>query len=115
MTLSPCSPQSHPRRLLLPCVLVLTLSTAIVSAHAQDATLSSRIRGQVQPFVEQKEISGAVTLVGSAERVLSLEAVGRRNLEDDLPMRPDTLFRIASMTKPITAIGIMMLADAGRL
>src|SRR5262249_47595854 len=38
-----------------------------------------------------------------------------RNIEKDVPMEPDSLFRIASMTKPITAIGIMMLVDDGKL
>jgi CubicO group peptidase (beta-lactamase class C family) len=69
----------------------------------------------MQQFVDEQQISGSVTLVGRSDAVVSLEAVGRRSIEDDLPMRPDTLFRIASMTKPITAIGIMMLADQGKL
>jgi CubicO group peptidase (beta-lactamase class C family) len=69
----------------------------------------------MQRFVDQKEISGSVTLVGRADEVVSLEAVGLRDIEADLPMVPDTLFRIASMTKPITAIAIMMLVDEGKL
>src|SRR5207247_2497068 len=71
-------------------------------ARGQDAALSSRIREQMQPFVDKGEVSGVVTLVGGPDGVLSLEALGRRNIERDLPMRPDNLFRIASMTKPIT-------------
>ena len=69
----------------------------------------------MQEFVDQKQLSGSVTLVGRADGVVSLEALGRRDVENDLPMRSDTLFRIASMTKPITAIGIMMLVDEGKL
>jgi CubicO group peptidase (beta-lactamase class C family) len=95
--------------------LVVLPSTLFAQGQSQDAERSARIRERMQQFVDRKEIAGAVTLVGSAERILSLEAVGKRNLEDDLPMRPDTLFRIASMTKPITAIGIMMLVDRGKL
>jgi CubicO group peptidase (beta-lactamase class C family) len=96
-------------------ILVLVGVPASAQSQSLDAALSARMRAAMQPFVDQKEISGVVTLVGSPDRILSLEAIGRRNLEDDLPMRPDTLFRIASMTKPITAIGIMMLADEGKL
>jgi CubicO group peptidase (beta-lactamase class C family) len=77
--------------------------------------MSSRIRARMREFVAQGEISGSVTLVGRRDQVVSLEAVGLRSIEDGLPMRPDTLFRIASMTKPITAIGIMMLAEEGKL
>ena len=69
----------------------------------------------MQPFVDKNEVAGVVTLVGSPDGVVSLEAIGRRDVEKDLPMRSDTLFRIASMTKPITAIGIMMLVDEGKL
>lgn len=83
--------------------------------EAQESKLSAAIRERMQAFVDQKEIAGAVTLVGTRDQILCLEAVGKRDLRDDHPQRPDTLFRIASMTKPITAIGLMMLADEGKL
>jgi CubicO group peptidase (beta-lactamase class C family) len=84
-------------------------------ARAQDSGLSGRIRARMRTFVEQGQISGAVTLVGDRDGVVSVEAVGLRDLERGLPMHPDTLFLIASMTKPITAIAVMMLADEGKL
>jgi CubicO group peptidase (beta-lactamase class C family) len=86
-----------------------------IPASAQPVDLSNRIRTRMREFVAQGQISGAVTLVGRGDRVVSLEAVGLRSIEDGLPMRPDTLFRIASMTKPITAIGVLMLAEEGKL
>jgi CubicO group peptidase (beta-lactamase class C family) len=73
------------------------------------------IRGRMQAFVDQQEIAGAVTVVGRKEGVVSYETVGRLSLEKAQPMRKDALFRIASMTKPITAIGIMILVDQGKL
>lgn len=103
--------QSIPRLFLL--TIVVALGGTLASA--QDADTSARIRSRMQSFIDRKEISGAVTLVGRTDGIISVDAVGRRNIEADLPMRPDTLFRIASMTKPITAIGIMMLADEGKL
>src|SRR5262249_17903746 len=106
-------PRPIPLPILLACPALLALLGA--TAAAQDGALSSRVRERMQRFVDQKQIAGAVTLVGTADRVASREAAGQRQLEDDLPMRPDTLFRIASMTKPVTAIGVMMLADEGRL
>ncbi len=66
-------------------------------------------------FVDEKEIAGAVAVVGDANGILALEAVGRRDVEADLPMKPDTVFRIASMTKPITAIAVMILVEEGKL
>jgi CubicO group peptidase (beta-lactamase class C family) len=97
------------------CLVALAGRPRAAEAQGTDPGLASRIREQMQPFVDKGEISGVVALVGSGDGVVSLEALGRRNIENDLPMQPDTLFRIASMTKPITAIGIMMLVDEGKL
>src|SRR4051794_312426 len=80
-------------RLTVSGVLTLALILAEVSA-AQDADMSRRIRERMQQIADQGQIAGSVTLVGRGDRIASLEAVGRRSLEDDLPMRPDTLFRI---------------------
>jgi CubicO group peptidase (beta-lactamase class C family) len=81
---------------------------------AQPAKLAE-IRTAMQQFVERGELAGAVTLVGRRDGVLSLEAVGLQDLEAQKPMRTDTLFRIASMTKPVTAVAIMILADERKL
>jgi CubicO group peptidase (beta-lactamase class C family) len=103
------------RRLRWIGLLALVLAGLPVLGQEKEAGVSSRLRESMQRFVDQGEVSGIVVLVGGADPAVSVEAVGRRNIEDDSPMRPDTLFRIASMTKPITAIGIMMLADEGKL
>ncbi|HWE35873.1 MAG TPA: serine hydrolase [Isosphaeraceae bacterium] len=75
----------------------------------------SAIRERMQRFVDHTEIAGAVTVVGTKDEIRSLEAVGQANIEAGTTMRPETLFRIASMTKPITALGVMILADEGKL
>ena len=69
----------------------------------------------MQEFVNGKQISGAVTLVAQRGQVIHLEAVGSADLENDRPMRRDTMFCIASMTKPITATAVMILQDEGKL
>jgi CubicO group peptidase (beta-lactamase class C family) len=69
----------------------------------------------MQEFVDRGEIAGAVTLVGRRDGVASVEAVGCQDLQKKIPMRPDSLFRIASMTKPVTSVGIMILVDEGKL
>jgi CubicO group peptidase (beta-lactamase class C family) len=97
----------------------LTLSLFAISAAASAVELDpaqlSLIRGKMQEFVDQQHLVGAVTVVGTREGVVSFEAVGRQSLESQQPLAKDALFRIASMTKPITAIGIMTLVDEGKL
>jgi CubicO group peptidase (beta-lactamase class C family) len=67
-------------------------------------------------FVTDGDTAGAVLLVGSPTGVKYLRSFGLRNSTDATSkMTDDTLFRIASMTKPITAIGIMMMQDEGKL
>ena len=60
-------------------------------------------------------LAGAVTLVATRDRVLSLDAVGYADIKANRPMRGDTVFWIASQTKPITAAALMMLVDEGKV
>src|SRR5580704_12088750 len=76
-----------------------------------DANKLGAVRARMQSFVDQGEIAGAVTVVGTRGGLAGVEAVGFMNVEKNQPMRKDAMFRIASMTKPITATGIMILAD----
>ncbi len=78
-------------------------------------TANSAINARLRPFVDKREISGAVTLVATPDRVLHLGAIGSADLANDRPMRNDSIFWIASMTKPITAVAVLMLQDEGKL
>jgi CubicO group peptidase (beta-lactamase class C family) len=69
----------------------------------------------MKSFVKQGVMAGAVTLVARRGEVVSLEAVGYQDLESKKPMRADTIFDIRSVTKPVTAIGIMILMEEGKL
>ena len=80
-----------------------------------DVDKLAQIKSRMQTFVDQKVIAGAVTAVGSKDGLASVTAVGFQTLDPQQPMTPDSMFRIASMTKPITAIGIMILQEEGRL
>ncbi|MDT5227320.1 MAG: hypothetical protein QOH94_1113 [Mycobacterium sp.] len=60
-------------------------------------------------------LAGAVTLVWRDGKVLQLNEIGYRDVDAELPMRRDTLFRIASMTKPVTVAAAMSLVDEGKL
>ena len=101
-------------RNLVVVTAVFSLSSLAISAEP-DSTKRAKIRECMQAFVDQGEISGAVTVVGRQSGVVSHEAVGMLSLETKTPMAKDALFRIASMTKPITAVGVMILADEGKL
>lgn len=91
------------------------LSLLASGPPTDDDKLSGRIRTGLQKFVDDGQIAGAVALVGKADKVLAVEAVGRRDIGSDAAMGPDALFRVMSLTKPITAVGVMMLVDDGKL
>jgi CubicO group peptidase (beta-lactamase class C family) len=74
-----------------------------------------RARAYVESCAERGEIAGAVMLVARHDQVAQLACVGRRDIEAGKPMEPDTIFRIASMTKPIVSVGTLMLIEAGKL
>jgi CubicO group peptidase (beta-lactamase class C family) len=84
---------------------------------AQVARVSpeSRLAGSLQPFVDSSKVAGAVVLVADREKVLALEAVGFADIAARTPMRHDTLFWIASQSKPITAAALMILVDEGKV
>src|SRR5262245_21920203 len=70
-----------------------------------------RVHDCMRSFVDQNEIAGAVTVVGRKDGIAHHTAVGKLDLESGKVMPKDAIFRIASMTKPITAMGIMILVD----
>ncbi|MDZ4320266.1 MAG: serine hydrolase domain-containing protein, partial [Phenylobacterium sp.] len=69
----------------------------------------------LQGVVDAGDLSGFVTLVWRGGQVVQVDTVGRRDIAGDKPMTRDTLFRIASMTKPITSVAALMLLEEGRL
>jgi CubicO group peptidase (beta-lactamase class C family) len=77
--------------------------------------LAQSVSSSLQPFVDRHVLAGAVTLVASPEKVLSLEAVGFADIAAHKPMKTDALFWIASQSKPMTATALMMLVDEGKV
>ena len=75
----------------------------------------AKIPARMKDFVDQGTIAGAVTLVARHGAVASLDAVGYTDLDRKKPMRTDAIFQIHSMTKPVTATGIMLLMEEGKL
>ena len=75
----------------------------------------ARIHERMKEFVDAGKTAGVVTLIARHGLVASLDAVGYQDLERKTPMTADTIFRIMSITKPVTCAGIMVLVDEGRL
>jgi CubicO group peptidase (beta-lactamase class C family) len=74
-----------------------------------------RLHKGMQGFVDRKEAAGIVTLVAREGKTVDLHAVGFADVEKNVPMKTDSIFRIASMTKPVTSVAIMMLFEEGKL
>jgi CubicO group peptidase (beta-lactamase class C family) len=121
--LSPEAPVS-PRILAAP-LLIAVLSACAPSAPPQapvevpapaptlnDSDLQA-LRDLVQGQVDGGEIAGAVALVATADEELMFETFGVRDLDSGEPMPRDAIFRIYSMTKPITSTAVMMLHERG--
>src|SRR5262249_19067981 len=80
-----------------------------------DPDLVGKIAPRMKSFVERGTIAGSVMLLQRHGALAMLEAVGYQDVEGRKPMRTDSIFQIMSMTKPVTATGIMMLAEEGKL
>jgi CubicO group peptidase (beta-lactamase class C family) len=73
----------------------------------------AEISATLQAMVDDGRIPGAVTLVARQGRIVHWDAVGMRDVAAGDPLEPDDLFRIYSMTKPVTSTAIMMLVESG--
>ncbi len=105
---------------LFTCVLLLVGTAAaqeLPTAKPESVGLSSerleRISKTVQKDIDDKRIAGAVTLVLRHGQVVFFRAQGMQDREAGKPMRPDTIFRICSMSKPLTTAAVMMLYEEG--
>lgn len=108
-------------RPLLPALLAVLLATGC-SPRDADQAAKPDLREQnavfsyaLQELQYQGEFAGAVTLVVAPRGAIALEAFGLADIESGRPMRRDSVFWIASMTKPITAMGVLMLVEEGKL
>src|SRR3990167_4698226 len=75
----------------------------------------AQIGPALKGIVDQGALAGVVTLIWRRGEVVQVDAVGQRDIADGKPMQRDTLFRIASMTKPVTTLAALMLVEEGKL
>lgn len=90
------------------------LPTAEPESVGMSSEALSKIRPAMARFVGEGRAAGIVTMVARKGRVVHWESVGSRELGSD-PLQPDDIFRIYSMTKPITSTAVMILVEEGRL
>jgi len=108
---------------LLPILLFLfslpVSAQELESASPEEVGVSSdrinRLTNVMQEYVDQNKMSGAVALVARKNKIIYYNAVGKSDLENDRMMNKDAIFRIASQTKAIVSVGIMILQEEGKL
>lgn len=101
-------------------VAALSLSAGLISiSKPEDVGMSSerlqRIDEVVQRYIDSGQITGGVTVVARRGKIVHFEAQGLMDVESKTPMRRDAIFRMASMSKPVTSVAILMLLEEGKL
>lgn len=105
--------------LVLPILALPVAPLPVPTVKPEDVGLSSERLALIDRMIERRiaagDIAGAVTIVARNGKVAHHSAKGVVDLESKQPMRTSTMFRIASMTKPVTGVAIMMLVEEGKL
>lgn len=95
---------------MIPLLALLTMSNL-----GFDPVRLAAIPARMREFVDRGDVAGTVVLVQRHGKTVLLDAEGLANREAKRPMRPDTIFQVMSMTKPVTAIAVVMCAERGLL
>ena len=111
------------RRILILAALVMSVigmaAAPVPDAKPEEVGLSSERLALIDRMIDRRiaagEIAGAVTIVARNGKVAHHSARGVVDLESKQPMRTSTMFRIASMTKPVTGVAVMMMVEEGKL
>ena len=110
----------RPLRSIAVVALAVGLTAGVVpSGKPEEVGLSSerlqRIDDVMQQYIDSGQISGGITMVSRRGRIAHFEAQGLMDIESKTPMRKDAIFRMASMTKPVTGVAVLMLMEEGKL
>ena len=94
---------------------LLTVCASLVLAGTLSADDPTLVKTALQPFVEKHELAGAVAIVVNRDKIVSSEAVGFADIAAGRAMTTDAIFWIASQSKSMTAVAVMMLVDEGKI
>lgn len=100
---------------LLAVALLAPAQSTNPAAAGMDPARLDALKARMREFAQQGRVSGIVTLLQRNGALALLDATGFQDLESKTPMRPDTIFQIMSMTKPVTGVAVMMMVEEGRL
>jgi CubicO group peptidase (beta-lactamase class C family) len=95
------------------CAADFNLKTVDPAQAGMDAERLARIPVRMKAFVNEGKAAGIVTMVVRHGHLASLDAAGYQDVETKTPMRTDSIFRIMSMTKPVTSVALMTLIEDG--
>jgi len=91
----------------------LGLPVAAPESVGMSSERLERVTNAMQGYIDRREVAGVVTLIARRGKVVHLESLGYRHAEGNAPMTADAIFRLASMTKPIASVALMMLWEEG--
>ncbi len=101
----------------LQLVMLTACSQGLLETTPESIGLSQErladITALMQKHVDEKKLAGAVAVVARRGKVAYLQSIGKQDMETDIDMDTNTIFRIASMTKPITSVAVLILYDDG--
>jgi CubicO group peptidase (beta-lactamase class C family) len=96
----------------------LSATRDLPSASAESEGMSTerlaQLRSGMKELVDQGRLAGVVTMVSRHGKVVEFDAAGKRDIAANAPMQKDSIFRIYSMSKPITGVAMMMLFEEGK-
>jgi CubicO group peptidase (beta-lactamase class C family) len=90
------------------------LPTASAESEGMSAERLARLKSGMKELVDQGRLAGTVTMVSRHGKVVEFDAAGKRDIATNAPMQKDSIFRIYSMSKPITGVAMMMLFEEGK-
>jgi CubicO group peptidase (beta-lactamase class C family) len=90
------------------------LPTASAESAGMSAERLARLSAGMKQLVDEGKLAGAVTMVSRHGKVVEFDAVGKRDIAANAPMQKDSIFRIYSMSKPITGVAMMILFEEGK-
>src|SRR5262245_4107896 len=105
--------------LVVALLVVPVLSEPLNKVKPEDVGMSSdrlqRISQMIKRHIDAGDMTGAVAVVARKGKIAYLTAQGVMDAESKQPISPSTMFRVASMTKPVTGVAIMMMIEEGKV
>jgi len=100
--------------LVVPTAFPEDLPRALPETVGMSSARLERLSDKMRIYVDSGQLPGAITVVARRGKVVQFEQFGKMDVENGKDMRGDTLFRIFSMTKPVTGVAVMILFEEGR-